>query len=473
MKKFLTSFIVCMIIILNVGTVAQAATAMPAEKQTTDGRMFSVDAGYVESYETSEPVSAENVNVDINGGSAILELEINGCQLNYQIKLLPSQFGMYKGNTIIGIAQNRSYAYSVVNFRIERNANQIALMQDNLSLENKTVLFLGLYNSAENRIVYFQIELEHFDFDSIYNEVYTEFENSTYSSEDVERIEVSYLTMAVAKQERTSNVTTFTETGTALASDGNIDNVAGSDVLSDTLDDIKEMSKNGLINLDSRSLITGVPDNVFKSGDFDKWVHGWSGWNSKTGYMVYPMRYAGTENRLHYVMTFSISQSVNFDTQKFDMGFKVTNNCWVLYNIYNRDLGVFDSSARIAVDPEVWYKSNSQRGVFTRSYYTFNKEDSMMKNIAKVIIAYIPYLSNFYDSYETLTAKESTLTNKVYPYPDNYDNQKAQGELINELHAGAEGLKAIRDYLYMELTGSEIQSVTYNFTYSVYDPVWW
>lgn len=473
MKKFMTSFVVGLIIILNLGVVAQAAAPMSTDDLTTSGRMFSVDAGYVESYETSEPVSAKEVNVDINGGRAILELEMNGCQLNYQIKLLPSQFGMYKGNTIIGVAQNSSYAYSVVNFRIERNANKIALMQDNLSLENRTVLFLGLYNSVDNRVAYFQIELEHLDFDSVYNEVNTQFEDSTYSSEDVERIEVSYLTMAVAKQERTSNVTTFTETGTALASDGNIENVAGSDVLSDTLQDLKEMSKNGLINLDSRSLINGVPDNVFKSGDFDKWVYGWNGWDSKTGYMVYPMRYAGTENRLHYVMTFYISQSMNFDTQKFDMGFTVSNNCWVLYNVYNRDLGVFDTSARIAVDPEVYYKSNSQRGVFTRSYYTLNKEGSMMKNIAKVIIAYIPYLSDVYNSYDILTAKESTLTNKVYPYPDNYDNQKEQGELINEIHAGAEGLKAIKDYLYMELTGSEIKSVTYKWIYSVYDPVWW
>lgn len=71
------------------------------------------------------------------------------------------------------------------------------------------------------------------------------------------------------------------------------------------------------------------------------------------------MRYAGTDNRLHYVMTFSIPQNIDWDTQTFDIGFRVTNNCWVLYNVYTGDLGIFDSSARVAADVDVHYLSNN------------------------------------------------------------------------------------------------------------------
>ena len=280
--------------------------------------------------------------------------------------------------------------------------------------------------------------------------------------------------MTPQKSTRNSTPTTFTETGIITKADGNVENTTQNGSLSDTLESLKETSNNGFINVNTRasSLISGIPDTVYKSGDFDVWQHGWNGWNLKTGYMVYPMRYAGTENRLHYVMTFSIPQNINWDTQTFDIGFRVTNNCWVLYNVNTKDLGIFDSSARVAADVDVHYTSNSYRGVFTRRYYTLNKNGYNMSNIAKVVIGYIPYLADIANIYETLTSTDATTTNKTYPYGDSIEAQISEGKIIREVEASAEGLKQISDYLYMELKGSEIDSVDYGYYYTVYDPLW-
>lgn len=451
MKKILASILIGTMI-LSSSIVAQAATP-PYNISTVSGRSFSVENSQLEPYETSEIVKAENFNLVTNGTSADLTLELDSNTLDFHLELLPSQFGLYKGNTIIGVSSEYISNYNIVNFRIEKSANQIALMQENLSLANTTVLFLGLNNSLTNEVSYFQIELDGFDFDSIYEVVNRQFDTSSYTSEDVESIEVSYLTMAPAKKARNSTATTFTETGTLAESDGNVENTTENGSLSDALESLKQTSDNGFINVNARasSLINGIPDAVYKSGDFDVWQHGWNGWDVKTGYMVYPMRYAGTDNRLHYVMTFSIPQNINWDTQTFDIGFRVTNNCWVLYNAYTGDLGIFDSSARVAADVDVHYTSNSYRGVFTRRYYTLNKNGSNAKNIAKVVIGYIPYLSDIANIYETLTSSDATTTNKTYPFGDNIEAQISEGKIIREVEVSAEGLKQISDYLYMEL----------------------
>ena len=61
---------------------------------------------------------------------------------------------------------------------------------------------------------------------------------------------------------------------------------------------------------------------------------------------------------------------------------------------------------------------------------------------------------------------------KTYPYGDSIEAQISEGKIIREVEASAEGLKQISDYLYMELKGSEIDSVDYGYYYTVYDPLW-
>lgn len=470
MKQTLSVFLV-ITMILSSSIVFEGATS-PFYIAKATGRSFSIEQGQLEEYESSEVVEAKDINLDIEGAIIDLTLELENDVLNFQLELFPSQFGPYKGNTVIGVSTRENLNYNIVNFRIEKNANSIALMKENLFLTNATVLFLALRSVSTNEIFYFQIELKNFDFEVLLEAANTQFTNSMYTVKDMEMIEVSYLTMNSTKSVRSLNSTTFTKTGTISKVEGNIKCDVEDDTLSDTLNDLKEMCKNGLINVNTRasSLINGVPDEIYKKGAFDEWQSGFNGWGTKTGYEVYTTRYGGTDNRFNYVMTFSIPQTIDWDDQIFDIGFRITNNCVVLYNVYTQYLGVFDSSAYITVDANVHYASNSYNGVFTRRYYTSNKNSYELSNITKVIVGYVPYLADIAYLYEELTASSATTTNKVYPYGDNIEAQASEGKIVREVGVCEKGLKQKTDFLYMKLNGSKIEDVDYGYKYTCYAP---
>ena len=298
--------------ILSLSSLAQA-TSITTNISSFMGRKFSVENEGIESYESSEIACAENLSLVINGNSADLLLVIENHQLNFELLLLPSQFAVYKGNTIIGLSIEGCLNYNVASFRVEKNAFQIGLMEENYSLVDKTVLYLGIENLLTNEIYYFQLELPCFDFAPVFQVVNTYYDSTKYSPDEVERIEASYLTLSSTKSQKNTSPTTISIEGSLSEESGNVEYSSGNHALSETLRNIKEISKNGFVkmnNTNSRSLINVIPDEVYKSGELYKWKKAWNGWTEKTGYAVYPMQYAGTSNRIHYIMTFYISQKL-------------------------------------------------------------------------------------------------------------------------------------------------------------------
>lgn len=469
MKKVVSLFL-AILMILSLSTVA-SATSTNFEIPTFEGKRFDKVNDEVDHYMLSQSIAGENLSLIFEGNSANLSLELDNEFLEFELLLLPSQFAAYVGNTIIGVCEESTDGYSIASFRIERSALEIGLMEDNLDLVNQTVLFLAIEDAVQNEISYFQVALS-IDFTHLYNVVYNQYDDTEYSVSEVEKIEVSYITFSNRSSNVNNSVSTITIEGESDMSDADMEYTESSDELSNAIDDIKDASQYGFVkmtNPKSRSLINGIPDEVYKSGAFFEWKKRWNGWTQRTGYAVYPMQFAGTSNRLHYVMTYRISLDIDYANQEFDISFMITQNCWVMYLVESDEVGIYDSRARLAADPKITFVSNTERGVFTRRYYTIVKADTLIDRAKKIIVGYIPYLGDVATIYETLTSSGDLTKDKWYPYGDNFDIQEDEGKIIQEVSVYAEGLKQINDYLLLKLEGDSISSVSYSFSYNVYD----
>lgn len=438
------------------------------------GRLAEVKENQIEEYGTSDQVIATNMSLAIVENKAELSLVIDSRKYEFSVLLMPSYMGIYEGNTIVGVDSDSE---ELISFRIEREAYKIGLMQDREMLEGKTVFYLGIFEAEKNIVYYFQVELNGLDIETILQSAQEGFVDSGYTSEMMERIEVAYLTLSVGdfvmKDDSTNLVAEidFTQQDMSVLMNDT------TDMLSSAISQVKDLSKEGFVKMNgksSRALIKGIPDSVYKSGEFEKWKKVWNGWSEKTGYAVYPMSYGLSNNgRLHYVMTYSISVDCDWDDQIFDIGYRITNNCWVLYMTNTDELTIFDSRARVAVDANVYFKSKSDEGVFTRRYYSLVKADSWIQIATKYVVGHIPYVGMIVDAYDILSGIGDVTEGKWYPFADNYELQVQEGKLIKEVYVYAEKLKQVGDCLYLVLKGDRIKSVSYGFGYSVYDPAWW
>lgn len=473
-SKIISLLLICAMIISMASTAAATGFAQEITRGSIEGRLADIINGSIDEFNETEAVTAQEFSLNIDGNTATLSLTILEDDYTFSILLLPSHLAAYDGEAAVGVESGEG---NLISFRIEKNAKLIGLMPNCEHLEGETVLYLGIEDAAEEQLYYFQIALPDLNIDTVLADVEELYNENSYTPEEIERIEVAYLTLSMAKNVDPNRKTEFISEITFNQEDGNISSENAVDTLSIGISELKEKSAEGFVKMDSpsaRSLIYGVPDDVYKSGEFDEWIRRWNGWEAKTGYAVYPMSYGLSNNgRLHYVMTYSISPYINWNTQTFDISFKITQNCWVLYLIESNELMIFDSRARVAADPEVFYSSQTDTGVFIRRYYTITKADTLIDRATKFVIGYIPYVSDAVNLYETLSGSGDLTANKWYPFTETYAGQVAENKIIKKVTVHAEGLKQIDDYLYLQLIGVGINSVNYGYNYSVYDPVWW
>lgn len=473
-SKIISLLLICAMIISMASTAAATGFEQEITRGSIEGRLADIINGSLDEFNETEAVTAQEFSLNIDGNTATLSLTILEDDYTFSILLLPSHLAAYDGEAAVGVESGEG---NLISFRIEKNAKLIGLMPNCEHLEGETVLYLGIEDAAEEQLYYFQIALPDLNIDTVLADVEELYNENSYTPEEIERIEVAYLTLSMAKNVDPNRKTEFISEITFNQEDGNISSENAVDTLSIGISELKEKSAEGFVKMDSpsaRSLIYGVPDDVYKSGEFDEWIRRWNGWEAKTGYAVYPMSYGLSNNgRLHYVMTYSISPYINWNTQTFDISFKITQNCWVLYLIESNELMIFDSRARVAADPEVFYSSQTDTGVFIRRYYTITKADTLIDRATKFVIGYIPYVSDAVNLYETLSGSGDLTANKWYPFTETYAGQVAENKIIKKVTVHAEGLKQIDDYLYLQLIGVGINSVNYGYNYSVYDPVWW
>jgi hypothetical protein len=431
--------------------------------------------------ELESDVSLCNFKIQFNENLETISADIMGdITYNYkgEIELYQSNMQHNLNNVIVGKDANND-DYSIINFRLEKVAESITLLKPNLALEGKTVLNLAIANKHENKIYYFQIEIKDINFDSIYNSI----KSISYKTDDEElsKMEMKQMTFENSSKifgidNKTSSVLKYNliqdeKTGVNKMDILNDEDYETINIEEDTFNNLaqqtKELGRLHYEDLKTRSLLTSVPDSIFKSGEFDKGHFGGDSWNSRR-YYYYPMRFAGTDNRLTYVMSYTTPDSANNSIQEYDLSFKVRDNVWVLYNVYNEELGIFDERGRIEADAKITYKikSSDTKGVFTRRYYTYVRGAYDKKNIYKLVVGYIPYANEIDKIYSAITAKSETATHKWFPWEDNYEEQKADEYIVKEVTVEAKDLKKTNDYLYLKLKGDHITS-TPEASYSV------
>ena len=473
-KKIISLVLICAMIVSLASTASATGFEQEITRSSIEGRLAETTDGSIEEFNETEAVIAQEFSLNIDGNTATLGLTILENNYTFNVLLLPSHLAAYEGLAAVGVESEEG---NLISFRIEQNAMLIGLMPNCEHLEGETVLYLGIEDADEEQLYYFQIAIPDLNVNALLADVEELYNENSYTPEEIERIEVAYLTLSMAKNVDLNEKTEFASEITFNEEDGNISTEGAIDTLSIGISELKEKSAEGFVKMDgpsARSLIYGVPDDVYKSGEFDQWIRTWNGWSEKTGYAVYPMSYGLSNNgRLHYVMTYTISPYINWSTQTFDISFKITQNCWVLYLIESNELMIFDSRARVAVDPEVFYSSKTDTGVFIRRYYTVTKADTLIDRATKFVVGYIPYVGDAVNLYETLSSSGDLTANKWYPFTETYAGQVAENKIIKKVTVHAEGLKQIDDYLYLQLIGVGIYSVNYGFNYSVYDPVWW
>lgn len=412
------------------------------------------EKGNIQTIKSADQFAAGIENIKVKTSNELLELNFDVVQNGIKEKialsviLYPSQNSFFENNALIGVAERINGPYDLLSFRIENKATSYTLLEPNLHLEGHTVLTVGLLSKTSGDIIYFQQSVDSINFDQLQANANKQFAKARLTKDELAQLEVNYLLLRSPFTIQSSLSEEVVISGTA----------------SENTDKTHAVQ--------AQSLLYNVPDSIFMSGPFDQWQH----YNNTTSispycYSYITYRFAGTDNRLTYIVFLDINPILNFSTQEFSLQMTVRDNVSVIYNVYTGELGFFGDNNRIKVNNiTLKLTSNTNKGVFNARYYTGRKTGSNIGNIIKAIITWIPYAGTGLASYEYLTASSDTTTNKWFTYPATAEAQNLayNGKIISEIAAEESGLRNSNDYFLLMTKGNGINSITWQYTYTAY-----
>jgi len=449
-------------------TVAAAEEVKPEKNemyQIESGRAAVFSGGEMKTIQSEEELSVifDQQQVHYSDGKMALKFVMNTAtehkNVDIEVKLYPSQISLFKHNTIVGKMVSINDPFDLLSFRIEKNSTSSTLLKPNLYMEGHTVLTVGVFNKNTNVTYYYQQLADELNIDEMIYGASKNLSQDGLLEEDLINIEQDYLLL------KPQNHNSLLEEG--LQAQHNIIGTLSSDQGEDqnNTNTIKQS-----LDLASNSLLYRVPDSIFKSGEINKWYN----FNNTSdpapyAYSYITFKFAGTDNRLTYIVFLDLPVNVNWGGQEFSLQLTVRDNVSVLYNVYTGDMGLFGDDNRIKVnDIALTQTSKTKDGVFNARYYTGYKTGSRIWNIAKAIISWIPYIGTAPTSYDYLTASGDTETGKWFTYPSTAKAQSNayNGKIINEIAVQDSGLKNKNDYFLLQTKGNEIDSITWGFSFS-------
>ncbi|GMQ63046.1 hypothetical protein [Vallitalea maricola] len=427
---------------------------------------------------------AENIDICFENGQMNLKMNIKDnfnnnilSPINISLDLYPSQSVIFKDNAIIGIPVEISENYQLMSCRIENNSSSYTLLKPNIHMEGSTVLSIGLLDKKSNDIYYIQEEVNEINYHNINNEANVNFNKHIYSDQDLMNIELDYFSLKTNKVEKEEVLISENNCSKSVEFNSLNDNeeYMPLDNFIDILRKNKEIvTDNGYITNSeihtTKSLVYRVDDSIFKSGSFDKWYHDSDlDATAPYAYSYITYHFAGTDNRLTYLVYLDIPKNINFSSQSFSIQLTVRDNVSVLYNVYNKTLGFFGDDNRIDVeDIKLTLDSDTDGGVIIKRYYTHYKKGSLVKNVVRAIIDYIPYVSSAVGTIEKLTASSDTKTNKWYSYHDTAEAQSIayNGTVVDKIQADFKEIIKKDDYALLWVMGDSIDSINSSFKYT-------
>ena len=422
----------------------------------------------------------DNLKLTTEGTFLSVQTSIDGENIQFNTMLYPSQLGNDTQNKMIGVVQNDgNQQYKILKLTIEKNANESTLLAPNMYLSGKTVISFAVYNIKSLEEYYVQFSIDNYDFDTVYNNAKLNLEN--IDKDEVLDTEIAYYVLEPKEQfiESFNSIEEIKFHNSAIASEQqsekNMDMVQ--DIEGKTINQLIEISKTKPIDLSRNTygLIPNIPDSLYKKQTNGTWTNGDTGYDSNgnlVGYTIYHMNDPYSGNVLNYVLRYFCTSRFKWIVDEFGTSFNLSHNIWVQYIKSSNSVSVFDdraSNARIVISPEIHLKvdtSKDRDGYFISRKTNACKNGSIAKNIAQVIIGYVPYLSDINNIYQTLTSTTSTGNNSQIWFEANY-TKEVKAKIKNLKYAPNEKGYS-QDYIGMTVYGNEVDSISYGYSWTAY-----
>jgi hypothetical protein len=373
--------------------------------------------------------------------------------INVSAFLFPSQLKMFKGRTLVGKVETCTSSYELVSLRIENDSMSHTLLKPNLYMEGHKVLTVGILNQKTKDIYYLQQVVDDINFDQMLISAENNYIQKKIQEQELATLELKYFRL----ESQETKVGTFSNNKFKVTENVDKNETQTKQSLPSSLGD----------------LIYRVPDSIYKTGDFDKWYQkkDFSA-QAPYAYNYIAYRFAGTENRLTYLIFTDIVIQVNWESrQKFITQVTVRDNVSVIYNVYTGELGLFGDDNRITLSElSLKFKSNTENGVFISRTHTGSKSGSKFGNIVRAILAWVPYASTIVSSIDYLTAADQTRTgtDNTYYYHDTAEAQRdAYGKLINQIVAEDSSYVKKGDNMALIVEGNAINSLRLEIAFNV------
>lgn len=483
-KKFLTFLLVVVISVSNISMVQ-------ADEINDDKNTYSYEnlVGVYRDTNTKDKIvetvedlnyTLGNLKLTTEGTFLSVQTSINGENIQFNTMLYPSQLGNDTENKMIGVVQNDGkQQYKILKLTIEKNANESTLLAPNMYLFGKTVLSFAVYNIKSLEEYYVQFSIDNYDFDTVYNNAKLNLEN--IDKDELLDTEIAYYVLEPKEQfiESFNSIEEITFHNSAMVSEQqsekNVDIVQ--DIEGKTINQLIEISKTEPIDLSRNTygLIANIPDSLYKKQTNGTWTKGDTGYDNNgnlVGYAIYHMNDPYSGNVLNYVLRYFCTSRFKWAVDDFETSFNLSHNIWVQYTKSSNSVSVFDdraSNARIVVSPQIYLKvdtSKDRDGYFVSRMTNACKNGSIAKNIAQVIIGYVPYLSDINNIYQTLTSSTSTGNNSKIWFEANYTKEvKAK---IENLKYAPNDKGYPQDYIGMTVYGNEVDAISYGYSWTGY-----
>lgn len=407
-------------------------------------------------------IEVDKLEVDYDNQTAEIFLDLiegdSVQHIEFSLDLFASEVDRY-GESVIGIELRGTGNYHVASFRIENDSDTLTLMEPNLHLENEIVLSLGIEETANNTIYYYQTSLDNFDFEQI--NLQSNVGRMNNNTVDLEKIEMDYLRLKTDENRDTVN---FQQV------EMNFNENSKNTINEEPMDEDIESASVGTFG----SVIPNIDDELFKSGPIQEWNHGSGILNQDDGYAYSLITYlfAGTQNRETFVVYLEWLNNIDWDTITFTSTLRMSQNVSVPYNVYNESFGEVLTLNRLNVyDPVLYHTAENSEGFFWARRHEHRSTGSVVNNILRATISLVPYLGQGQSFIDHLTSSTVTQNGTLYQFPSTIGGQiDAHGGIIQEIEiegASDNPIRVAEDYLLLQTQGIAINDMRYGFSYNV------
>lgn len=415
----------------------------------------------------------KEVNLSLNDTSVNIQTEINGISVEFNPILYKSQLGYNAANTLFGVDSKRSSDFQLTKFTIEKNVGTFSLMEPNEHMVGKTIVSLAIYNINDNQNYYFQFVVDGFNSLDIQDVNYDmiDYELANFAAQPYEKVksDIDSLRIEIKSESNMEIVEPQNILDSQLSSGfEEVIEIPENSEESRIFDQLIEQSQKGPISMSAQkyALVSDIPDYLYKSQTYG-WEHKYLGYTPEgtnasrdIGYSIYHMPDTYNGNAMNYVMRYEAVVNYNWSSQQFVHSFKITHNLWIQYISYYNESYIFDDrawNARIETEANTYVNTSTNNGYFTHFQTSSVSHGSIVKNIIRAIITWVPKLGEILTSYDEISSGTKLGTGVLHP----------TDRFAKKVETTMNKLKYPNDHVTVQGLGTGVSNISYGYTYTV------